>query len=548
MKTFAIPGSSAAFATAGQQLLVGRKVANIEFLKALFRHGSFDRFSFLAGEATEERFLREFFVDGGLLEEERFEVQNSLNLPRLLKEGAYDVIHNGSHLDAFLDMVWTRDRYAKTHVPVTGHIFSLSYPRMMSAYLRFSLLQPGAGDAIICCSEVGRKVVYESVAALSDSLEAAGRGTMGIGCPMPVIPFGVDVARLAFGDRAGLRSQHGIPDHAVVLLSMARFTEYDKMDLFPLIQCLPRLVAEGDRMGVPVVLLLAGASQGLGTVQLLQQWAKALKVDERILFLVDFEESEKSDILAAADLFVSPCDNPQETFGLSVVEAMAAGLPVVVSDFDGYRETVSDAAGARVPTTWGGDWEEIDNLGPLLYERPLHLMFGQSVAVDLGVLEAHLLELIANEELRRSMGAAAARHARENYDWGGIIGRHEELWDELAAAGASEPSAPRSEKHPMRMPLKRIFGHYPSCWLDPERELQLSSFAVWLRERALEHPIYREVQPLVSQEMVSFIVDDLEGSRTVGQLLASLRRVFSQEEDRVADYSLIWMLKHGLLS
>ena len=43
---------------------------------------------------------------------------------------------------------------------------------------------------------------------------------------------------------------------------------------------------------------------------------------------------------AAADIFVSLSDNIQETFGLTPVEAMAAGLPVVASDWDGYRETI----------------------------------------------------------------------------------------------------------------------------------------------------------------------------------------------------------------
>ena len=51
-------------------------------------------------------------------------------------------------------------------------------------------------------------------------------------------------------------------------------------------------------------------------------------------------ERRKKLALAAADLFCSPADNLQETFGLSVLEAMASSLPVVASDWNGYRDLV----------------------------------------------------------------------------------------------------------------------------------------------------------------------------------------------------------------
>ncbi len=53
---------------------------------------------------------------------------------------------------------------------------------------------------------------------------------------------------------------------------------------------------------------------------------------------------------AAADVFVSLSDNIQESFGITPVEAMAAGLPCLVSDWDGYRDTVVHGeTGFRIP-------------------------------------------------------------------------------------------------------------------------------------------------------------------------------------------------------
>lgn len=42
---------------------------------------------------------------------------------------------------------------------------------------------------------------------------------------------------------------------------------------------------------------------------------------------------------SGSDIFTFPIDNVQEPFGLSPIEAMAAGLPVIASDWDGLRET-----------------------------------------------------------------------------------------------------------------------------------------------------------------------------------------------------------------
>ena len=64
-------------------------------------------------------------------------------------------------------------------------------------------------------------------------------------------------------------------------------------------------------------------------------------------------EEVKRQALAAADVAVSLVDNAQETFGLAVAEAMAAGLPLVASDWSGYRDLVRDGIdGYLIPSAW----------------------------------------------------------------------------------------------------------------------------------------------------------------------------------------------------
>jgi hypothetical protein len=70
------------------------------------------------------------------------------------------------------------------------------------------------------------------------------------------------------------------------------------------------------------------------------------------------EEAVRREIWSAADIFTHLVDNIQETFGQAPVEAMAAGLPVVVTDWVGFRDTVRHGVdGMLVRTTMASPGE-----------------------------------------------------------------------------------------------------------------------------------------------------------------------------------------------
>lgn len=101
-------------------------------------------------------------------------------------------------------------------------------------------------------------------------------------------------------------------------------------------------------------------------------------------------------LYAAAGLFVLPslCDEP---FGVPLVEAMAAGLPVVASRTGGIPEIV------------------VDGETGLLVER-----------ADVSGLAATILELLADPERRRRMGAAGRERVLRRFTWATVAGRLEE--------------------------------------------------------------------------------------------------------------------------
>jgi len=69
---------------------------------------------------------------------------------------------------------------------------------------------------------------------------------------------------------------------------------------------------------------------------------KEICPEANLIFVDGLDPEARTTIWYAADIFTSLTDNIQESFGLTPIEAMAAGLPVIVSDWDGYRDTVRD--------------------------------------------------------------------------------------------------------------------------------------------------------------------------------------------------------------
>jgi phosphatidyl-myo-inositol alpha-mannosyltransferase len=130
-------------------------------------------------------------------------------------------------------------------------------------------------------------------------------------------------------------------------------------------------------------------------------------VRTRVIMLGPVPHDRLPDYHAVADAFISPATG-QETFGLVLVEAMAAGVPVVASDIPGYREVVTSGLdGMLVPP---GDAESLARAVRAVLDDPP-----------------------TAERLRRA-GRARAAH----FDWSVVIAEIESAYHD-ALAGAEEP-------------------------------------------------------------------------------------------------------------
>jgi glycosyltransferase involved in cell wall biosynthesis len=172
-----------------------------------------------------------------------------------------------------------------------------------------------------------------------ERLEAEQLGAFG---PHFVLPLGIDLDpfRSSVSEGSLLRPDLQLPGRVVVLF-LSRLDPKKGLDL--LLPAFARVRRKYDKM----VLVLAGEgpSQFVSTIR---KQADYLGIGPEVLFVGFLHHDQKLAALRSADIFVLP--SYSENFGIAVVEAMAAGLPVVITDQVGLCDDVSRAhAGLVVP-------------------------------------------------------------------------------------------------------------------------------------------------------------------------------------------------------
>lgn len=515
---------------------VGRNMANHYFLRALLRHGTFDEYHFfLCNEAHAALFWR---AQGPVLDElgarDKVRVFPRIALGAQVREVDYTVFHLSDHVTSFAALCRVRHRLGASF-PVSGFIHSVSYGEFMPRYLE--LLQGGAtaNDVILCSSSQGELAVRRSFERLS----------RGFALPNPtvrfkVVPLGIDDGSAAASplsrqeQRTTARTTLGIPDDAVVGLCFGRFSEVDKMDHMPLIQAFSALTPS-DR---PRLLVLGGAVQSGSYLRILELWARAMGVAGQVRFETEVDEPRKLALYQAADYFVSVSDNPQETFGLTLLEALRASLPLVVSDYDGYRDIATEDVAVRVPTIWTRP-SELELVEPILDARTFHLYMAQCLAVDIPKL-TEALHAMECDEASRMLKAQAAMHRFDTrYRHEQTIAQLEAIWDKRKQGFSPEPAA---LSDPMSLAVFETFDHYPTRFLQSSDRLRRTPLGKRLLDTGANHPLLPGMADLIDPTVVRALLERLDAESTVTQLEA-----VASGRSRWTVYALAWMLKHGLV-
>lgn len=518
-------------------LKLGRLVANYEFLLALVRHSSFDQFHIFCPTLDNLKLLKErlesVFDDKAL---SRVVLSHHFNLLDALRANDYQAFHLGDWSWYLPKMAFLRQQVAKHPFALTGTIHSLDGTDIPPCVLSLTNAPLARADTVVCTSTAGRQV-------FRNLLDLYGRKEC-IHPNLEVIPLGVPDSAFELPGRASARNLLGLSDKSVSYLYVGRLSASTKADLAPLLYIFRQLIDEG-LSRIRLTIAGGGTTSDIRNIATL---IEELGLGEAVSLRPNISNSERAQMLASADVFVSPVDNLQETFGISVVEAMAAGLPVVATDYDGYRDLVTHGeTGFLIPTLWQQPPELLLTLRPILEQGLASLALSQSFVLDCRALSDSLRQLALSPDLRQRMGQRGQKRAREEFAWSKIIPRYERLWSRLHEQAKNSAAAPPCPDHSGDQVFE-IFRHYPTQVLHDELLVNVTPLAESVLAGRLPMPAnYADTALLISGDLITSAITCLSGAQVSWQ---DLRRLLAEHtglaEDLVA-YQLSWLLKYGLL-
>jgi phosphatidyl-myo-inositol alpha-mannosyltransferase len=299
----------------------------------------------------------------------RFGPATHRKIKRWLADGDFDVLHLHEPNAPSLSML----ALAVAEGPIVA-TFHTSTTKSLTLSVFQGILRPFHEKIVgrIAVSDLARRWQMEALG--SDAVE---------------IPNGVDVSSFA---NAPLLE--GYPRPGKTVLFLGRFDERRKgMDV--LLRALPALAQRFPDVQVLIV--------GRGDEDELCEEAGTLA--DNLRFLGQVDDEEKASALRSADAYCAP-NTGGESFGIVLVEAMAAGTAVVASDLDAFRLVLRDGeAGRLVPVDNGG------------------------------ALADALIDVLGDDALRAQYVKAATEAVRR-YDWSVVAHQIMRVYETVAATGA----------------------------------------------------------------------------------------------------------------
>ncbi len=528
----------------------GRRVAGESFLKGFLRHADVDEFVILAKSTTEGREVADLA--------QTLRPQIPLRPVGLVRPGAIAPVTQLHYPAAnFASEAWRRAESGSAAWTISGITHTTSTMGIMQGIYDLRMGPVMDWDALICTSATVRAAVATQMDLIDDHIRARFRTDPPPRLMLPVIPLGIHTADFARDEaaRAALRTRLNCGPQDVVFSTIARLTPHEKFDPLPVfiaMQHAQRTLPPGQKLHV----VFCGLFRHPYAKDVFTQGAARLMPDVGFLVLDGANPQDRRETLSGADVSLFIIDNIQETFGLAPLEGMAAGLPLLVSDWDGMKDTVTPDVGLRVTTR---------TLGPLhLANESIRLQGGiddysqycaavsAMTEVDMPDLTARIRDLATNPDLRARLGTAALQRVRQTYDWQAVIPQMQALWAEQEQRRTA--GLPRNHRIPGHMlPIAPsptlLFQSYPTEQVDPARDRYIATDLTGrpALPELLKLRNYAALSRLFAGEaQITAILTQITATDLQGATVATLAQTTNLKPMYV-DRVLIWLLKYDFI-
>lgn len=359
----------------------------------------------------------------------------------------------------------TRGMFLRSYVnkhnwPVIGLTHDLSDPDVYKHILLAFCGGVQPHDAIFCCSRAAAHVVEAQVAAARGLLANHKASPQ-----LPVLSYGIDADAIAEVrlPRLEARKVSALDDDDFVFLFFGRLCGTTKADLLSLVSAFHRVfLGRSD-----VKLVLAGSVLGQSSVAYVQDIKSAvgtMGLSEQVAVVADPTDAEKNNLFSAANVFVSPANSLQESFGIVLLEAMAYGLPVIASNWNGYRDIVVDGEtgnlfDTQLPSAFMDS--SLDPLQTSFQEWSSALdAIGNAIRLDTGALARWLALQELDRERGEAMGMAGLSRVRKVFNWKDILAEHKSTW--LHLMKTSKGSSVNLSARALFSDFRDLFKGHPS--------------------------------------------------------------------------------------
>jgi glycosyltransferase involved in cell wall biosynthesis len=466
------------------------------------------------------------------------------SLKKQISENNYYVFHVGGWGFFFPGLIYLRNNLAPRPFPVTGVIHSLNAKQASFHALKVCTAPVLPFDSIICTSNCGKKALRKLFEATENNFS---KMAVKYGGKMNVIPLGIDDIYRTIPGRSQSRRTLGIDEDCFVILSLGRLATGEKMDFLPFLAAVKRFIEKNK--GEKILLIIAGAADG-DEQRFIRNIINEKRLGDTTRLFLNFENDKKPLLYSAADIYTAPIDNLQETFGISVIEAMAHECAVVVSDFNGYREIVdNDINGIKIPTFWADATNDFEEICEIMNFPTYQLILSQSIAVDIDKLVNAFQQLLDSPQKRIALAKAAREKVKQNYFWSDIINQYNALWQQLSEHAENYSVKFEKVKNPWEIDYWSIFSHYPSEIVSEDSTISLSEYGKEVLESGNVPLSYSDISAsVILPELVGVALKVIDQKRiTVKQFNVSLQK-HAMLSGSTGLYYLLWMAKYNLVS